>query len=120
MRISDWSSDVCSSDLTTLSVDDTAAVAATLQRRFPGIVAPKGEDICYATSNRPASVKAIAPACDLVLVTGAPNSSNSLRLVDVAARAGPPPRLLQRAGGTIFYWFTNFFTPRPHPGASRP
>src|SRR3546814_7945319 len=50
---------------TTLSVDDTAAVAATLQRRFPGIVAPKGEDICYATSNRQASVKAIAPACDL-------------------------------------------------------
>src|SRR3546814_8918904 len=59
---------------TTLSVDDTAAVAATLQRRFPGIVAPKGEDICYATSNRQASVKAIAPACDLVLVIGAPNS----------------------------------------------
>src|SRR3546814_556638 len=136
MRISDWSSGVCSSDLvigtfgqvpegtmtlietvadaeaftpedpanlafptqTTLSVDDTAAVAATLQRRFPGIVAPKGEDICYATSNRQASVKAIAPACDLVLVIGAPNSSNSLRLVEVAEREGTPSRLIQRAG----------------------
>src|SRR3546814_997692 len=65
---------------TTLSVDDTAAVAATLQRRFPGIVAPKGEDICYATSNRQASVKAIAPACDLVLEIGRANSSNSLQI----------------------------------------
>src|SRR3546814_11393655 len=112
MRISDWSSDVCSSDL-------TAAVAATLQRRFPGIVAPKGEDICYATSNRQASVKAIAPACDLVLVIGAPNSSNSLRLVEVAAREGNPSRLIQRAGAIDLSWMTNVSTLGLHAGPTQ-
>ena len=82
---------------TTLSVDDTAAVVATLRRRFPLIQGPRGEDICYATSNRQAAVKAIASACDAVLVIGAPNSSNSLRLVEVAEREGTPARLIQRA-----------------------
>ena len=82
---------------TTLSVDDTAAVVAVLHRRFPLIQAPKGDDICYATSNRQAAVKAIAHACDAVLVIGAPNSSNSLRLVEVAEREGTPARLIQRA-----------------------
>ncbi|HEX8485551.1 4-hydroxy-3-methylbut-2-enyl diphosphate reductase [Sphingomonas sp.] len=82
---------------TTLSVDDTAAVVATLQRRFPLMQAPRGEDICYATSNRQAAVKAIAAACDAVLVIGAPNSSNSVRLVEVAEREGVPARLIQRA-----------------------
>ncbi|HEY9580095.1 MAG TPA: 4-hydroxy-3-methylbut-2-enyl diphosphate reductase [Rhizorhapis sp.] len=105
---------------TTLSVDDTAAVAATLQRRFPGIVAPKGEDICYATSNRQASVKAIAPACDLVLVIGAPNSSNSLRLVEVAEREGTPSRLIQRAGDIDLSWMTNVSTLGITAGASAP
>ena len=71
---------------TTLSVDDTHDIVATLERRFPNIVAPKGEDICYATSNRQAAVKAIADKCQLMLVIGAPNSSNSLRLVEVAER----------------------------------
>jgi 4-hydroxy-3-methylbut-2-en-1-yl diphosphate reductase len=73
---------------TTLSVDDTAEIVGILQTRFPQIIGPKGEDICYATSNRQDSVKAIARDCDLVLVIGAPNSSNSLRLVEVAERSG--------------------------------
>ena len=71
---------------TTLSVDDTTDMVAELQRRFPTIVGPKGDDICYATSNRQAAVKAMAPRCDLVLVIGATNSSNSQRLRDVAER----------------------------------
>ncbi|MBU2580619.1 MAG: 4-hydroxy-3-methylbut-2-enyl diphosphate reductase [Alphaproteobacteria bacterium] len=83
---------------TTLSVDDTAAIVAALQGRFPTIVGPHKEDICYATTNRQAAVKDIAPRCDIVLVVGAPNSSNSLRLVEVAERAGcPQGRLVQRA-----------------------
>lgn len=73
---------------TTLSVDDTADIVAALQRRFPQISAPHKEDICYATTNRQAAVKALAPKCDLVLVIGAPNSSNSVRLVEVARKAG--------------------------------
>jgi 4-hydroxy-3-methylbut-2-enyl diphosphate reductase len=73
---------------TTLSVDDTAEMIAILLRRFPAIQAPRGEDICYATSNRQAAVKAIAAQCDAMLVIGAPNSSNSLRLVEVAERSG--------------------------------
>src|SRR5690606_19589987 len=72
---------------TTLSVDDTAQIVAALQRRFPEILAPRSEDICYATSNRQAAVKAIAPRCDRLLVIGAPNSSNSLRLAEVAERS---------------------------------
>jgi 4-hydroxy-3-methylbut-2-en-1-yl diphosphate reductase len=73
---------------TTLSVDDTAEVVATLRARFPDIEGPKREDICYATTNRQAAVKTIAPESDLVLVIGSPNSSNSLRLREVAERAG--------------------------------
>jgi len=82
---------------TTLSMDDTADVVATLQRRFPSIQGPRGEDICYATANRQGAVKAIAHACDAMLVIGAPNSSNSVRLVEVAEREGTPARLIQRA-----------------------
>jgi 4-hydroxy-3-methylbut-2-enyl diphosphate reductase len=82
---------------TTLSVDDTADMVTALQRRFPMIEAPRGEDICYATSNRQAAVKAIASACDAMLVIGAPNSSNSLRLAEVSERQGTPARLIQRA-----------------------
>lgn len=75
---------------TTLSVDDTSAIVAALQARFPQIEAPHKEDICYATTNRQAAVKALAPRCDIVFVIGAPNSSNSVRLVEVAKRAGAP------------------------------
>ncbi|MGK0266873.1 MAG: 4-hydroxy-3-methylbut-2-enyl diphosphate reductase [Maricaulis sp.] len=73
---------------TTLSVDDTSDIVAALQARFPQIEAPHKEDICYATTNRQAAVKALAPQCDIVFVIGAPNSSNSVRLVEVAKRAG--------------------------------
>lgn len=83
---------------TTLSVDDTADVVAALQARFPAIVGPHKEDICYATTNRQHAVKEIAPLCDALLVVGAPNSSNSKRLVEVAARAGCAySQLVQRA-----------------------
>ncbi|MBD3664615.1 4-hydroxy-3-methylbut-2-enyl diphosphate reductase [Sulfitobacter sp. TSTF-M16] len=83
---------------TTLSVDDTAEVVAALQARFPAIVGPHKEDICYATTNRQEAVKAMAPKCDAMLVVGAPNSSNSKRLVEVGARAGCAyAQLVQRA-----------------------
>ena len=73
---------------TTLSVDDTAEIVAALRRRFPAIQGPQKEDICYATTNRQAAVKAIAERCDALVVIGAPNSSNSMRLVEVAASHG--------------------------------
>ncbi|MEM9750173.1 MAG: 4-hydroxy-3-methylbut-2-enyl diphosphate reductase [Pseudomonadota bacterium] len=79
---------------TTLSVDDTAEIVDALTRRFPSIRSPHKEDICYATSNRQAAVKAIAERCDVMLVIGAPNSSNSVRLVEVAERAGCPQGVL--------------------------
>jgi 4-hydroxy-3-methylbut-2-enyl diphosphate reductase len=83
---------------TTLSVDDTADIVAALQARFPNIVGPHKEDICYATTNRQEAVKAMAPLCDAMLVVGAPNSSNSKRLVEVGARAGCGyAQLVQRA-----------------------
>ena len=83
---------------TTLSVDDTADIVAGLQDRFPAIVGPHKEDICYATTNRQEAVKAMAPKCDAMLVVGAPNSSNSKRLVEVGARAGCDyAQLVQRA-----------------------
>lgn len=83
---------------TTLSVDDTAGIVAALQARFPAIKGPHKEDICYATTNRQEAVKAMAPKCDAMLVVGAPNSSNSRRLVEVGAKAGCPyAQLVQRA-----------------------
>lgn len=86
---------------TTLSVDDTAEIVAVLQARFPAIEGPKREDICYATTNRQAAVKAVASRSDLVLVLGAPNSSNSLRLVEVALRAGAARAQLIRRGAEV-------------------
>ncbi|WP_439508043.1 4-hydroxy-3-methylbut-2-enyl diphosphate reductase [Yoonia sp.] len=83
---------------TTLSVDDTADIVAALQARFPAIIGPHKEDICYATTNRQEAVKVMAPKCDAMLVVGAPNSSNSRRLVEVGARAGCNySQLVQRA-----------------------
>ena len=83
---------------TTLSVDDTIDIVAALRDRFPAIVGPHKEDICYATTNRQEAVKAIAPDCDALLVVGAPNSSNSKRLVEVAAKNGCNyAQLVQRA-----------------------
>ena len=105
---------------TTLSVDDTAAVMAVLLRRFPTIVAPKADDICYATSNRQAAVKAIAASCDAVLVIGAPNSSNSLRLVEVAERQGIRAALIQRAADLDWSMLEGVGTLGITAGASAP
>ena len=105
---------------TTLSVDDTAKVVQALRARYPGIVGPKAEDICYATSNRQAAVKQIAPASDLVLVIGAPNSSNSLRLVEVAERCGTEARLIQRGADIDPAWLEGVGTVGLTAGASAP
>lgn len=105
---------------TTLSVDDTQAIVDALQARFPDIVGPKGEDICYATSNRQDAVKKIAKDCQLVLVIGAPNSSNSLRLVEVAERSGADAKLIQRADEIELSWFDGVKKVGLTAGASAP
>jgi 4-hydroxy-3-methylbut-2-enyl diphosphate reductase len=105
---------------TTLSVDDTAQVVAALKARYPAIVGPKAEDICYATSNRQAAVKRIAPGSDLVLVIGAPNPSNSLRLVEVAERCGTDAKLIQRASDIDPAWLEGVGTVGLTAGASAP
>jgi 4-hydroxy-3-methylbut-2-enyl diphosphate reductase len=105
---------------TTLSVDDTAQIIGILQRRFPAITGPKGEDICYATSNRQAAVKNIARRCDAMLVIGAPNSSNSVRLVEVAEREGVPARLVRRANEIDLDWLGGVRTLGITAGASAP
>ena len=105
---------------TTLSVDDTAAVVDALKARFPEIRAPRSEDICYATSNRQAAVKAIAPECERLLVIGAPNSSNSLRLAEVAERLGVPSRLIERAADIDWNWLGQPLTIGLTAGASAP
>ena len=105
---------------TTLSVDDTAAIVEALKARFPAIRAPRSEDICYATSNRQAAVKAVAPECDRMLVIGAPNSSNSLRLAEVAERIGVPARLIERASDIDWDWLGQPDTVGVTAGASAP
>ena len=105
---------------TTLSVDDTAEIVTALQERFPEIQGPRGEDICYATSNRQGAVKAIAKACDAMLVIGATNSSNSLRLVEVAQREGTPALLIQRADDLDFDFLNGVRTLGITAGASAP
>ncbi|MPT47591.1 MAG: 4-hydroxy-3-methylbut-2-enyl diphosphate reductase [Sphingobium sp.] len=105
---------------TTLSVDDTAAIIAVLERRLPGIIAPRGEDICYATSNRQAAVKAMAKQCDAMLVIGAPNSSNSLRLVECAEREGTKAMLIQRGPEIDLGWLDGVRTLGITAGASAP
>jgi 4-hydroxy-3-methylbut-2-enyl diphosphate reductase len=101
-------------------VDDTAEIVATLKRRFPTIAGPKGEDICYATSNRQTAVKEIARRCDFMLVIGAPNSSNSVRLVEVAEREGTPARLVGRASEIDLGWLEGVSTLGISAGASAP
>ena len=86
---------------TTLSVDDTREIMSVLQARFPSIAVPRKDDICYATTNRQDAVKRIAPNCDRMIVVGSPNSSNSLRLVEVAERAGCPRAMLVERAGEI-------------------
>ena len=112
---------VAFSTQTTLSVADTAAIVATLERRFPAIVRPRGEDICYATTNRQQAVAALAERVDLVLVVGAPNSSNSRRLVEVALRAGcPRAELIQSHADLDWAWLEGVTTVGLTAGASAP
>ena len=105
---------------TTLSVDDTAQMVETLRRRFPSIQGPRGEDICYATSNRQAAVKDIAGRCDAILILGAPNSSNSVRLVEVAERVGTRAQLIESARDLDFAWLQGVRTLGISAGASAP
>jgi 4-hydroxy-3-methylbut-2-en-1-yl diphosphate reductase len=106
---------------TTLSIDDTIGIINVLRRRFPRIHGPRKEDICYATTNRQAAVKVIAPKSDLLLVIGAPNSSNSQRLVEVARVAGClHAHLVQRAAEIDWRWFDGVGTVGITAGASAP
>ena len=106
---------------TTLSIDDTAEVVEALKTRFPTIVGPHKEDICYATSNRQAAVKEIAPKVDALLVIGAPNSSNSQRLVEVAKKAGcENSQMVQRAAEINWNSLMNIKSVGITAGASAP
>ena len=106
---------------TTLSVDDTTDIVSALRRRFPSIQGPKMEYICYATTNRQAAVKAIAQRCDAMVVIGAPNSSNSMRLVEVAANYGcTRSRLVQRAADMDWDWLGDSHRLGITAGASAP
>ena len=106
---------------TTLSLDDTAEIVATLKRRFPAIIAPHKEDICYATTNRQEAVKRVAPQVDALVVVGAPNSSNSRRLQEVAERAGCSYSVLvQRAAEIDWSKFDGIKTLGVTAGASAP
>jgi len=106
---------------TTLSVDDTAEIVAALQRRFPTMAAPHKEDICYATTNRQDAVKAMGARADLVLVIGSPKSSNSVRLVEVAKRAGAKDaRLVGSAEDVDWAWFDGVRSVGVTAGASAP
>ena len=106
---------------TTLSIDDTIGIISVLKRRFPSIHGPRKEDICYATTNRQQAVKAIAEKCDLMLVIGAPNSSNSRRLVEVALVAGcANAYLVQKAAEIDWAWFDGIDTVGITSGASAP
>lgn len=105
---------------TTLSIDDAAAVIAALRGRFPQILGPRKDDICYATQNRQDAVKALAEACDVVLVVGSPNSSNSNRLREVAQRRGTPAYLIDEAGEIRQEWIAGARTVGVTAGASAP
>jgi 4-hydroxy-3-methylbut-2-enyl diphosphate reductase len=99
---------------TTLSVDDAAAIVDALRRRFPGIVGPKKDDICYATQNRQDAVKLMAPRCDVVIVVGSPNSSNSNRLREVAEQRGVPAYMIDSADELDPAWIAD----RPRVGVT--
>ncbi|UJA19639.1 4-hydroxy-3-methylbut-2-enyl diphosphate reductase [Thermoleophilia bacterium SCSIO 60948] len=105
---------------TTLSVDETAGIIARLRERFPGIVSSKSEDICYATTNRQIAVKQLAAECDLVLVIGSTNSSNSNRLVEVAREHGADSHLIDNAGQVREAWLEGVETVGITSGASAP
>ena len=105
---------------TTLSVDETTAIIARLRERFPGIVGPRTDDICYATTNRQAAVKELASRCDLVLVIGSQNSSNSKRLVEVARDYGADSHLIDHEGQVREEWLQGARTVGITSGASAP
>jgi 4-hydroxy-3-methylbut-2-enyl diphosphate reductase len=105
---------------TTLSVDDAAGIVAALKQRFPAIVGPKKDDICYATQNRQDAVKALAPQCDVVLVVGSPNSSNSNRLCEVARNMGVPAYMVDTAADLDPEWLTGCVRVGVTAGASAP
>jgi 4-hydroxy-3-methylbut-2-enyl diphosphate reductase len=105
---------------TTLSVDDAAEIVAALKRRFPAIVGPKRDDICYATQNRQDAVKALAPQCDVVLVVGSPNSSNSNRLCEVARNMGVPAYMVDAAADLDPQWLAGRARVGVTAGASAP
>jgi 4-hydroxy-3-methylbut-2-enyl diphosphate reductase len=105
---------------TTLSVDETAAIIARLREKFPAIVAPKSDDICYATTNRQIAVKQLARECDLVLVIGSTNSSNSNRLVEVAREHGAASHLIDNSGQVRPEWLEGVETVGITSGASAP
>ncbi len=105
---------------TTLSVDETAETVSALRERFPALVDPPSDDICYATQNRQAAVKAIAAQSDLVVVVGSPNSSNSVRLVEVARDHGAPAYLVDDAGEVDERWLAGVTTVGVTSGASVP
>ena len=105
---------------TTLSIDDAAAVVAALRRRFPGIVGPKKNDICYATQNRQDAVKLLSPQCDVVIVVGSPNSSNSNRLREVAARHGVHAHMIDQADQILPEWLAGKRRIGVTAGASAP
>ncbi|MDE2143731.1 MAG: 4-hydroxy-3-methylbut-2-enyl diphosphate reductase [Elusimicrobia bacterium] len=105
---------------TTLSLDDTREIVAALKRRFPKLMAPKKDDICYATQNRQNAVKAMIPQADLLLVLGAPNSSNSNRLCEVARSKGIPSHLIERASDIKDEWLEGVKTLGLTSGASAP
>ncbi len=106
---------------TTLSIDDTAQIVSILKQRFPDLKAPKKEDICYATTNRQEAVKQVAPNVEALIIVGAPNSSNSKRLVEVAERSGcKKSTLIQRANEIDWSLFNNISTLGISAGASAP
>jgi 4-hydroxy-3-methylbut-2-enyl diphosphate reductase len=106
---------------TTLSVDDTREIVAVLKERFPNLLTPRKDDICYATTNRQDAVKRIAPACERMIVVGSPTSSNSLRLVEVAMRAGCPHAvLIERAAEIEWNAFVDIKSLGLTAGASAP
>jgi 4-hydroxy-3-methylbut-2-enyl diphosphate reductase len=103
-----------------LSVDDAAAIVDALKRRYPGIVGPKRDDICYATQNRQDAVKTMAPIADVVIVVGSPNSSNSNRLREVAANRGVPAYMIDRADELRPEWIAGKTCVGVTAGASAP
>lgn len=105
---------------TTLSVDDASAIIGALKTRFPFIIGPKKDDICYATQNRQDAVKMLVKQCDVVVVVGSPNSSNSNRLREVAANVGVPAYLVDDADGLLPEWFADKKRVGISAGASAP